>query len=157
MITRITTITTKQMAKVVKKNHIVYLMTMNILADDNDNDTDVQHRSLINRTSNAIHEVLDDFKDVFPEKLPTGLPPECSVDHIIDLIPGSHPAYKGIIPLTRTELIEVKIQLDHLLEQGFIWVSKSPYGAPVLFIKKKDGSLHMYIDYCTLNKIMIKN
>jgi len=101
--------------------------------------------------------MLDEFKDVFPDKLPCGLPPECTVDHVIDLIPGAQPAYKGIILLTKEELVEVKAQLDHLLEQGFIHVSKSPYGAPVLFIKKKDGSLRMCIDYRALNKITIKN
>ena len=101
--------------------------------------------------------MLDKFKNVFPDKLPCGLPLECTVDHVIDLIPRAQPAYKGIIPLTKEELVEVKAQLDHLLEQGFICISKSPYGAPVLFIKKKDGSLRICIDYRALNKITIKN
>ena len=83
--------------------------------------------------------------------------PEYPVDHIIDLIPRAQPAYKGIIPLTKEELVEVKAQLDHLLEQRFIYISKSPYSAPVLFIKKKDRLLRIYIDYYILNKITIKN
>ena len=78
---------------------------------------------------------------MFPDKLPCGLPLERTVDHVINLIPGAQPAYKGIIPLTKEELVEVKAQLDHLLEQGFICISKSPYGVSVLFIKKKDRSL----------------
>ena len=111
----------------------------------------------MNRTSPKIQNVLDEFQDVFPTKLPVGLPPERTVDHVIDVIPGSPPAYRGIIPLSTDELMEVKTQLDHLLEQGFICTSKSPYGAPVLFIKKKDGSLRMCMDYRALNKITIKN
>ena len=78
---------------------------------------------------------------MFPDKLPYRLPPKCIVDHVIDLILGAQPTYKGIIPLTKEELVEVKAQLDHLLEQGFICISKSPYGVSVLFIKKKDRSL----------------
>ena len=155
--TRITMITAKQMAKAVKKNYVVCLMTINILdSNDNDND-DIQDQSSMNRTSPKIQNVLDEFRDVFPTKLPVGLPPERTVDHVIDVIPGSPPAYRGIIPLSTDELMEVKTQLDHLLEQGFICTSKSPYGAPVLFIKKKDGSLRMCMDYRALNKITIKN
>src|SRR4030081_1321835 len=101
--------------------------------------------------------MLDEFKDVFPDKLPCGLPLERTVDHVIDLIPRAQPTYKDIILLTKEELVEVKAQLDHLLEQGFICISKSPYSTPVLFIKKKDRSLRMCIDYHALNKITIKN
>ena len=155
--TRITMITAKQMNKAVKKNHVVCLMTINVLdSNDKDND-DIQDWSSMNRTSPKIQNVLDEFQDVFPTKLPVGLPPERTVDHVIDVIPGSPPAYRGIIPLSTDELMEVKTQLDHLLEQGFICVSKSPYGTPVLFIKKKDGSLRMCMDYHALNKITIKN
>src|SRR4030081_2128600 len=101
--------------------------------------------------------MLNEFKDVFSDKLPCGLPLEHIVNHVIDLIPRAQPAYKSIILLTKEELVEVKAQLDHLLEQRFICISKSPYSVPVLFIKKKDRSLRMCIDYYALNKITIKN
>ena len=130
-------------------------MTMHILKQDND--IDIQDWSPLNWNSLEIQNILDEFKDIFPDKLPCGLLLEYTVDHIIDIIPEAQPIYKGIIPLIKEELVEVKAQLDHLLEQGFIHISKSPYGAPVLFIKKKDESLRMCIDYHTLNKITIKN
>jgi hypothetical protein len=55
------------------------------------------------------------------------------------------------------ELAELKVQLQELLDKGFIRPSNLPWGAPILFVKKKDGTLHLYIDYCQLNKVTVKN
>jgi hypothetical protein len=81
------------------------------------------------------------FGDVFTEGLPSGLPPSRAVDHEIPLLPNLAPPFRGIFRLSQAELDVLKETLDNLLEEGKINPSTSPYGAPVLFVKKKDGSL----------------
>ncbi|KAD3642317.1 hypothetical protein E3N88_31541 [Mikania micrantha] len=100
--------------------------------------------------------IVQDYSDVFPEELP-GLPPEREVEFTIDLIPGSEPISKAPYRMAPLELKELKEQLQELLELGFIRPSVSPWGAPVLFVKKKDGSMRLCIDYRELNKITIRN
>lgn len=97
------------------------------------------------------------FHDVFPEELPPGLPPQREVDHRIELVPGSSPPSRPTFRLSATELEELKKQLEELTKTGFIRPSKSPFGAPILFVKKKDGSMRMCVDYRALNNITIKN
>ncbi|KAG8477207.1 hypothetical protein CXB51_030530 [Gossypium anomalum] len=100
--------------------------------------------------------VVCEFSDVFPEELP-GLPPEREVEFSIDLIPGTTPISIAPYRMAPTELKELKTQLQELVNRGFIRPSHSPWGAPVLFVKKKDGSLRLCIDYRQLNKVTIKN
>ncbi|GJT59882.1 putative reverse transcriptase domain-containing protein [Tanacetum coccineum] len=100
--------------------------------------------------------VIRDFPEVFPEDLP-GLPPPRQVEFRIDLIPGAAPVARAPYRLAPTEMKELSKQLQELLEKGFIRPSSSPWGAPVLFVKKKDGSFRMCIDYRELNKLTIKN
>ncbi|KAG8493251.1 hypothetical protein CXB51_010731 [Gossypium anomalum] len=100
--------------------------------------------------------VVCEFFDVFPEELP-GLPPEREVEFSIDLIPGTTPISIAPYRMAPTELKELKTQLQELVDRGFIRPSYSPWGAPVLFVKKKDGSLRFCIDYRQLNKVTIKN
>jgi len=100
--------------------------------------------------------VVSEYPDVFPEDLP-GQPPDREVEFRIHLIPGTSPIAKSPYRLAPTEMQELKKQLDELLEKGFIRPSSSPWGAPVLFVKKKDGSMRMCIDYRELNKVTIKN
>ncbi|KAG8495695.1 hypothetical protein CXB51_013504 [Gossypium anomalum] len=100
--------------------------------------------------------VVCEFSDVFPEELP-GLPPEREVEFSIDLIPGTTPISIAPYRMAPTELKELKTQLQELVDRGFIQPSHSPWGAPVLFVKKKDGSLRLCIDYRQLNKVTIKN
>ncbi|KAI3499634.1 hypothetical protein L1887_35438 [Cichorium endivia] len=102
-----------------------------------------------------IPEVCD-FSDVFPEDLP-GVPPARQVEFRIDLIPGATPVAKAPYRLAPAEMQELSSQLNELLSKGFIRPSFSPWGAPVLFVKKKDGSFRMCIDYRELNKLTIKN
>ena len=97
-----------------------------------------------------------DFPEVFPENL-SGLPPEREVEFPIELIPGSTPILFTPYRMAPAELRELKAQLQELLEKGFIRPSVSPWGAPVLFVKKKDGTLRLCIDYRQLNRITIKN
>ena len=105
----------------------------------------------------ASHRTLAPYRDVFPETLPAGLPPSREVDHKIELVPGSSPPSRGLIRLSASELVELKKQLDELLKAGFIRPSKSPFGAPILFVKKKTGEMRMCVDYRALNNITIKN
>lgn len=102
-------------------------------------------------------KIMEEFSDVFPKDLPNGLPPARDVDHKIDLEPGHSPPFRPIYRLSYKELVELRKQLKELLDQGHIRPSKSPYGAPILFVTKKDGSMRMCIDYRALNKITIKN
>jgi hypothetical protein len=98
-----------------------------------------------------------EFRDVFPDELPAGLPPEREVDHKIELVPGSTPPSRPTYRLSATELAELKKQLEELVRAGFIQASKSPFGAPILFVKKKDGTMRMCVDYRALNNITVKN
>ncbi|KAJ9544711.1 hypothetical protein OSB04_024418 [Centaurea solstitialis] len=100
--------------------------------------------------------VVRDFPDVFPDDLP-GIPPERQVEFRIDLVPGAAPVAKAPYRLAPPEMKELYDQLQELLEKGFIRPSCSPWGAPILFVKKKDGSQRMCIDYRELNKLTVKN
>ena len=104
-----------------------------------------------------LQQTLEEFKDVFPDQLPYGPPPKRIVDHEIDTLPGEAPPHKSPYRLNTAELDELKRQIDVLLEQGWIRPSSSPYGAPILFIPKKDGKWRMCIDYRALSKITVKN
>ncbi|KAF5779109.1 putative nucleotidyltransferase, Ribonuclease H [Helianthus annuus] len=100
--------------------------------------------------------VVRDFPQVFPEDLP-GLPPHRQVEFQIELAPGAAPIARAPYRLALTELEELSTQLQELLDKGFIRPSSSPWGAPVLFVKKKDGTFRMCIDYRELNKVTVKN
>ncbi|GJV44741.1 putative reverse transcriptase domain-containing protein [Tanacetum coccineum] len=100
--------------------------------------------------------IVQDFPDVFPEDLP-GLPSTRQVEFQIDLIPGAAPVARAPYRLAPSEMKELSEQLKELSNKGFIRPSSSPWGAPVLFVKKKDGSFRMCIDYRELNKLTVKN
>ena len=106
--------------------------------------------------SSEDHPILQEFADIFPEQLP-GLPPYREVDHAIELTPNCSPIASSPYRFSLNELAELKRQLDELLDLGFIRPSVSPWGAPVLFKRKKDGSLRLCIDYRGLNRATIKN
>ncbi|KAL0551919.1 hypothetical protein IC582_011012 [Cucumis melo] len=100
--------------------------------------------------------MVRDYPDVFPEELP-GLPPHREVEFAIELEPGTVPISRAPYRMAPAELKELKVQLQELLDKGFIRPSVSPWGAPVLFVKKKDGSMRLCIDYRELNKVTVKN
>ncbi|GJS75655.1 hypothetical protein Tco_0725536 [Tanacetum coccineum] len=100
--------------------------------------------------------IVRDFPDVFPEDL-SGLPPTRQVEFQIDLVPGTAPVARAPYRLTPFEMKELSEQLQELSDKGFIRPSSSPWGTPVLFVKKKDGSFWMCIDYQELNKLTVKN
>jgi hypothetical protein len=101
------------------------------------------------------HEVLTEFKDVFQEVL--GLPPKRDINFSINLMPGAAPVSKAPYRMSTPELKELQLQLEELLKKGYIFPNVSPWGALVLFVKKKDETLRLCIDFRQLNKITVKN
>src|SRR5256714_6433584 len=91
--------------------------------------------------------VVREFQDIFPEEL-SGLPPDREVDMSIEVVPGTAPISVTPYRMAPLELQELKKQLQELLDRGFIRPSVSPWGAPVLFVKKKDGNMRLCIDNC---------
>ncbi|GJX51886.1 putative reverse transcriptase domain-containing protein [Tanacetum coccineum] len=100
--------------------------------------------------------IVRDFPDVSPEDLP-GLPPTRQVEFQIDLVPGAAPVARAPYRLAPSEMKELSEQLKELSDKGLIRPSSSPWGSPVLFVEKKDGSFRMCIDYRELNKLTVKN
>ncbi|XP_019225152.1 PREDICTED: uncharacterized protein LOC109206748 [Nicotiana attenuata] len=110
------------------------------------------------------HSILDCYAKVVTLAMPgsprlewRGMPPDLDIDFGIDLVPGTQPISTSPFCMAPKELRELKEQLQELLEKGFIRPSMSPWGAPVLFVKKMDGSMRMCFDYLQLKKITIKN
>jgi hypothetical protein len=100
--------------------------------------------------------VVNEFPDVFPEELP-GMPPDRDIEFVIELKPGTTPIYKTPYRMATSELAELKEHIKELLEKGFIRPSSSLWGAPVIFVLKKDGAQRLCVDYRALNEVTIKN
>jgi len=101
-------------------------------------------------------QVVCDFLEVFLDEIPD-VPPERKVEFSIDLVPRTKPVSMTPYRLSAFELAELKKQLEDLLDKKFVRPSVSPWGAPVLLVKKKDGCMRLCIDYRQLNKVTIKN
>jgi hypothetical protein len=99
--------------------------------------------------------VACEFPNVFPEDLP-GMPPDRDVEFVIELQPGTAPISRQPYKMTPKELAELKVQLNELLDKGYIHPSSSPWDYPALFLKKKDQSLRLCVDYRPLNAVTIK-
>src|SRR3990170_6202195 len=100
--------------------------------------------------------VVHDFQEVFPEELP-GIPPARAVEFVIDLKPGTTPIAKRPYKMPPHELLELKGEIDTALRQGFIRPSSFAWGAPSLFVKKKDGTTRLVQDYRPINQATIQN
>ncbi|XP_015623718.2 uncharacterized protein [Oryza sativa Japonica Group] len=100
--------------------------------------------------------IVCDYPDVFPEEL-ASMPPDREIEFAIELAPGTAPIAKRPYRMAANELAEVKRQIEELESKGYVRPSSSPWGAPVLLVKKKDGSERMVIDYRALNEVTIKN
>jgi hypothetical protein len=121
--------------------------------------TNAKGKTVINHMEEKALEnikVVCEYPDVFPEKLP-GMPPDLDIEFSIELLPGTAPISKIPYRMDVKDLVELKKQIEELLEKGFIRPSSSPWGAPVLFVIKKDGSRRMCVDYRSLNEVTIKN
>eukprot|EP00253_Pinus_taeda_P029084 PITA_29084 len=137
-------ITANQLVKCVRKGCQIYAVQVGYA--DSKNKT-----AILNNIP-----VIQEFTDVFPEEIP-GLPPKRNIDFTIELVPGVAPVSRAPYRMSLPELTELKMQLQELLDKNYIRPSVSPWGAPVLFVKKKDGTFRMCIDYRQLNKLTIKN
>jgi hypothetical protein len=100
--------------------------------------------------------IVCEYLDVFPDDL-SGMPPDRDIEFVIELQPGTAPISKRPYRMPPNELAELKTQLQDLLDKGFIRPSASPWGCPALFVKKKDNSLRLCVDYRPLNAVTIKN
>ena len=140
------TLSAMQLNKGIRKGEITFIATLK----------ENEHMSQI-EVPTEIKNMLEEFKDVMPPELLKNLPPRREVDHEIELEPGARPPTTGLYQMAPHELEELRRQLKELLDAGFIRPSKAPFGAPVLFQKKHDGSIRMCIDYRVLNKVTVKN
>jgi hypothetical protein len=136
-----------QMKRSIRKNHEIFLVNVNEIDDEKKDGIRVKEKEKL---------FLDEFKDVFPDEM-TELPPAREVDHAIDLVADAAPIAKAPYRHSLAQNVELENQLNDLLQKGYIRPSKSPWGAPVLFVKKKDGSLRLCVDYRGLNKLTVKN
>ncbi|GJX96335.1 putative reverse transcriptase domain-containing protein [Tanacetum coccineum] len=144
--TRLNIISCTKTHKYLLKGHHVFLA--NITAKE------TEDRSGEKRLEDV--PIVRDFPKVFPEEL-SGLPPTRQVEFQIDLIPSAAPVARAPYRLAPSEIKELSEQLQELSDKGFIRPSSSPWGAPVMFVKKKDGSFQICIDYRALNKLTVKN
>ena len=108
-------------------------------------------------TSDHLENVILEYQDMFPDRFPNQLPPDRAQDFHIKLKQNSEPQKKGLYRMSQYELKEVKAKIKELLERGFLHPIISPWGAPVLFVTKKDGSLRFCVDHRALNKLTGKN
>jgi hypothetical protein len=100
--------------------------------------------------------MVNEFPDVFPEELP-GMPPDRDIEFVIELKPGTTPIYNTPYRMATPELAELKEHVKELLGKGFIHPSSSLWGAPMIFVLKKDGTQRLCVDYHALNEVTIKN
>jgi hypothetical protein len=100
--------------------------------------------------------VVNEFSDVFSEELPD-MAPDQDIEFVIELKPSTVPIYKTPYRMATLELAELKEHIKELLEKGFVHPSSSPWGAPVIFVPKKDGTQRLCVDYRALNEVTIKN
>jgi hypothetical protein len=100
--------------------------------------------------------LVNEFPDVFPEELPS-TPPDRDIEYVIELMPGTVPIYKTPYRMATPDLAELKEHIKELLEKEFICPSSSLWGAPVIFVPKKDGTQRLCVDYRALNEVTVKN
>ena len=135
----------------------VFLAVVRSVPEMNEEVVEVNEEKTKTEYPVVVQGILQDFEDVFPKDLPVGLPPAREVDHRIDLVPGSEPPHRAPYRMSPQGLDELRKQLRELTEKGYIRPSVSPFGAPVLFVPKKDGGVRMCVDYRALNKVTVHN
>jgi len=135
-------LTTKQLKKLARDGILMFSLMASL---------SVENQAVIDKL-----RVVCEFPEVFPDEI-HDVPPKREVEFSIDLVPGTKPVSMAPYRMSTSELAELKKQLEDLLDKKFVRPSVSPWGAPVLLVKKKDGSMRLCIDYRQLNKVTIKN
>jgi gag-polyprotein putative aspartyl protease len=137
-----------QLAKLIRKGGQAFLLYLNVVANQAKVNGD-------DHMSPVIDQLLNEFEEVFND--PPGLPPMRKVAHVAPLAPGSRPPYRRNYRMTEAERDELERQLDTLLKKGLIRPSVSPFGSPVIFVRKPNGELRLCIDYRAVNKLTARN
>ena len=136
-----------QVKRAIRKDHKAFMVYVTEVEQEHPSALSTQH-----------HTFLDAYKDCFANDYPPHLPPSrASIDHTIEIIPGSQPPHRAPYRHSPLHQQEIQKQITHLLDKGLIRPSSSPFGAPVLLVQKKDKSFRMCIDYRALNKVTVKN
>lgn len=143
-----------QLKRLLRKGCKTYLV---LLSEDKPEESFERTREDLEDDPCHVKKILKEYRDVFPEKLPPGLPPVRDVVHSIVTEPGHVPPFRPMYRLSPAEISELKEQIAQLLEKGFIEPSVSPYGAPILFAEKPGGGLRLCQDYRLLNSVTVKN
>jgi hypothetical protein len=110
----------------------------------------------LNASQGSEVPVVNEFPDVFPKEFP-GMPPDRDIEFAIELKPSTTPIYKTPYRMATQELAELKEHIMELLEKEFIHLSSSLWGAPMIFVPKKDGTQRLFMNYYALNEVIIKN
>jgi hypothetical protein len=119
----------------------------------------VANRAKVNQieaSQGFVVPVVNKFPNVFPEELP-GMSPDRDIEFVIESKPDTAPIYKTPYRMAIPELAELKEHIKELLKKGFMHPSSSPWGAPMIFVSKKDGTKRLCVDYCALNEVTTKN
>ena len=144
--TAVRQISTLQLKRAIRKGCKSYAVTL----------IDEENMNNIDKLKLEDIPILKEYLDIFPKEIP-GLPPKQELDFTIDLVPGAVPSSKAPYRMNILELNELKSQLKELIDKNYLRPSVSPLGALVIFVKKKDKTLQLCIDYHQLNKMTIKN
>ena len=146
-----------QVKRYIRKGHHVFLGVLQHTVDpDEDDDSNPKNEDPFGSSPLRVQPLLKEYTDVFASP-PAGLPMDRGITHAIPLEEGVKPPFRPMYRLSPSEFEEMKRQIQDYLDKGWIEPSSSPFGAPILFVSKKDGGLRMCIDYRALNKVTIKN
>ena len=154
-------VSAKQMQKLIPKAEVIHIVTLKELKNYvqlNGISSELKEAqdNILGMTDMGLQKLLEEFLELFGP-IPKGRPMHRGEGHTIPLLPGSSPPWRGVYRLSQAEKEELAKQLKAMLLAGWIEPSTSPFGAPILFVKKKDGGLRMCIDYRALNKLTVKN
>ena len=154
---RLVFLNAKLLTHAVENSCKLFMVQVNKLDDELEGDLSwTSEVAELKEPPSVLQKLLEEYA-VFPEDLPDRLPPDRGVGHTIPLQPGQKPPFRPLYRLSPLEHQEVQTQVKMLLEKGWIEPSVSPFGSPILFVQRKEGSLRMCVDYRAVNQQTVKN